>query len=86
MLSPADRIRKRLFDIGLSVLGICLTWWLMLLAWIVASLETRSNGLFLQERIGKDGKPFLVFKIKTMKPISGVDTTVQSKVSKGCKV
>lgn len=76
MLSPADRIKKRLFDIGLSVLGISLTLWIMLLAWIVASLETRSNGLFMQERIGKEGKPFLVFKIKTMKPISGVDTTV----------
>jgi len=53
-----------------------MTWWLMLLAWVVASLETKSNGLFMQERIGKEGKPFLVFKIKTMKPVEGVDTTV----------
>ncbi len=76
MLSAADKFQKRLFDIVLSVVGICLTWWLMLLAWMIASVETKSNGLFMQERIGKEGKPFLVFKIKTMKPVEGVDTTV----------
>jgi len=76
MLSPAEKVQKRFFDIALSVLGIWLTWWLMLLAWIIASFETRSNGLFMQERIGKEGKPFLVFKIKTMKIINGIDTTV----------
>ena len=76
MLSFTDKFQKRLFDIILSVIGICLTWWLMLLAWIIASVETNSNGLFMQERIGKEGKPFLVFKIKTMKPVEGIDTTV----------
>jgi lipopolysaccharide/colanic/teichoic acid biosynthesis glycosyltransferase len=76
MLSTTDKIEKRLFDIILSVVGIGLTWWIMLLAWIVASIETKSNGLFMQKRIGKDAKPFMVYKIKTMKQISGVDTTV----------
>ncbi|HIP01914.1 MAG TPA: sugar transferase [Campylobacterales bacterium] len=76
MLSSTDKFQKRLFDIVLSVLGICMTWWLMLLAWVVASIETKSNGLFMQERIGKEGKPFLVFKIKTMKPMKGITTTV----------
>ena len=76
MLSSTDKFQKRLFDIVLSVLGICMTWWLMLLAWVAASIETKSNGLFMQERIGKEGKPFLVFKIKTMKPMKGITTTV----------
>ena len=76
MLSATDKIVKRLFDIVLSAVGISLTWWIMVLAWIVATFETKSNGLFLQERIGKDAKPFLVFKIKTMKSVKGVDTTV----------
>ncbi|SFV60847.1 FIG071646: Sugar transferase [hydrothermal vent metagenome] len=48
----------------------------MLLAWIVASAETKSNGLFMQTRIGKDGRRFNVFKIKTMKAVQGVQTTV----------
>ena len=71
-----DRIQKRVFDLLLSVIGITLTWWIMLLAWVVATIETRSNGLFMQERVGKKGKRFQVFKIKTMKSIPGVDTTV----------
>lgn len=76
MLSTTDKIKKRLFDVVLSVVGIGMTWWLMLLAWILASVETRSNGLFMQERIGKKAKLFWVYKIKTMKRVQGVDTTV----------
>jgi len=76
MLSIGNRAIKRIFDILFSSLGIMATWWLMLLAWIIATIETRSNGLFIQKRIGKEGKPFFVFKIKTMKSIQGIDTTV----------
>jgi len=76
MLSTADKIVKRLFDILLSVVGIGMTWWIMLLAWLVASFETKSNGLFMQGRIGKDARTFFVFKIKTMKSVKGIETTV----------
>lgn len=76
MLSTTDKRQKRLFDIVFSAGGICLTWWLMLLAWVVASLETKSNGLFIQERIGLGGNPFLVFKIKTMKKVQGIHSSV----------
>ncbi len=76
MLSHTQIVQKRIFDILLSLMGLLLTWWLMALAWIVASVETRSNGLFTQERIGQNAKPFKLFKIKTMKSIAGLDTTV----------
>ncbi len=76
MLSSTERIKKRSFDIILSLVGIGLLWWLIILAWIIASIETKSNGLFMQKRIGREGKPFDVLKIKSMKPIVGVDTTV----------
>ena len=76
MLSPVDKVKKRVFDIVLSVVAISLTWWIMFIAWIIASLETKSNGLFLQKRIGERGKPFFVFKIKTMKDTEGMGTTV----------
>ncbi len=75
-MNSTDRQIKRLFDIGLSVVGIGLTWWLMLFAWFIASVETKSNGLFIQTRIGRRGKPFSVYKLKTMKPISGMESTV----------
>jgi len=76
MLHPAARIQKRLFDIVLSVIGLVLSSWVILLAWLIASWETKSNGLFMQKRIGRDGKPFTLFKIKSMRPVDGVDTTV----------
>ena len=76
MLTPTDKIKKRVFDVILSIVGICMTWWLILLAWIVASLETKSNGLFIQERVGREGKLFKVFKIKTMKQVHGITTSV----------
>jgi lipopolysaccharide/colanic/teichoic acid biosynthesis glycosyltransferase len=76
MLSHTQLLQKRVFDILFSLVGIGLTWWIMLLAWIVASLETKSNGLFVQERVGKTGRKFLLFKIKTMKKVEGVHTTV----------
>ena len=75
-MSKLEKIQKRVFDIVLSLIGITFTWWIVFFAWVVASIETKSNGLFMQKRVGKDGELFLVFKIKTMKSIAGVDTTV----------
>jgi len=76
MLSPTNQFIKRVFDLILSLFGIVLTWWIMLIAWILASLDTKSNGLFMQNRIGKDAKPFDIFKIKTMRSIEGEKSTV----------
>ena len=76
MLSREARVIKRLFDIVGAVVVISLTWWVMLIAWLIASVETRSNGLFIQKRIGKDAKPFSLFKIKTMKKVEGLETSV----------
>jgi len=69
---------KRIFDITLSVIGLVLTWWIILIAWIVSSLETKSNGFFVQRRVGRDAEIFNVFKIKTMKKVDGLDTTITS--------
>jgi len=69
---------KRFFDLILSAVGLVLTFWLVLIAWIIASIETKSNGMFIQKRVGKDGKLFNVFKIKTMKQIAGIDSTITS--------
>ena len=76
MLSKKDKIVKRVFDLIVSFLGLLCLGWLIFIAWIIASLETKSNGLFIQKRIGEGGKPFNVYKIKTMKFIDGIDTTI----------
>ena len=70
------RFLKRAFDIVLALLGIFLTWWIILMSIIISSIETKSFGLFMQNRVGRNGKIFSVFKIKTMKKLVGVNTTI----------
>jgi len=79
MLTHFSKTIKRTFDLVGATLGILLTGWLIVLAWLIASIETKSNGLFIQKRIGKEGKPFFVYKIKTMKQIEGMQSTVTTK-------
>ena len=73
-----NNILKRLFDFIVSLFGLIFSGWLILIARIVASVETESNGFFIQKRVGKDGKLFNVIKIKTMKKVDGVNTTITS--------
>lgn len=75
-LTSTQAFLKRTFDIVLAAAGLMLSWWLILLAWLAASIDTRSNGFFAQKRVGKDGKTFTLVKIKTMRPCDEVVTTV----------
>lgn len=75
-LSAKQKTTKRHFDFFLALFGLSVTWWLILLAWLAASIDTRSNGFFVQKRVGQGGKLFNVIKIKTMQPITNMDTTV----------
>jgi lipopolysaccharide/colanic/teichoic acid biosynthesis glycosyltransferase len=72
-------IIKGLFDFSLALVGLVLVAPIIILAWVVASIETKSNGFFLQKRIGRNGKLFVLIKIKTMKPVLGVNTNVTQK-------
>ena len=69
---------KRGFDIIVSFLGLTFSWWVIFIAWVIATFETKSNGFFIQKRVGRNGKIFNVIKIKTMKKVEGVDTTITS--------
>lgn len=77
-MTRRQRFVKRSFDVVFSFLGLILFGWLIVLAWMFASLDTRSNGFFMQNRVGMYGEKFRVIKIKTMRPIIGFDTTVTS--------
>ena len=67
---------KRTFDIFLAMLCIILAGWIILLAWIVASIDTRQNGFFTQIRVGMKGKLFKIIKIQTMKNAPNIKTSV----------
>jgi len=71
-----NKIIKAVFDFSLAFLGLIFSLPIIFLAWIVASIETRSNGFFLQKRVGKKGRLFTLLKIKTMKPVPGIHTHV----------
>lgn len=75
-LSAVQAMQKRTFDFVLAAIGLLLSWWLILIAWLAASVDTRGNGFFTQPRVGKDGKVFTVVKIKTMRPSRELTTTV----------
>ena len=59
---------KRIFDLFFSFVGLLLSGWLLVFFWIIASLDTNSNGLFVQERIGQWGRIFKIYKLKTICP------------------
>ncbi len=58
---------KRVFDTAFSVFLLVLLCIPILMGWMLASYDTRSNGFFLQKRIGKYGVPFTIFKLKTIR-------------------
>lgn len=76
MLTTPQQLAKRSFDLIVSMVFLVLTSWIILLAFIIASFETRSNGFYLQKRVGRNGKLFTLIKIKTMIPINGFTTTI----------
>lgn len=65
---------KRIFDVVLAVIGLLSTFWIIAIAWLMATCETRANGFFKQTRVGKDGKLFKVIKIRTMKTPASFDS------------
>lgn len=59
---------KRLFDLSLSCMVIvCLLSWLMPLLSVFIILDLKSFPIFVQKRVGKNGKVFHCFKLRTMK-------------------
>lgn len=75
-LTKKSLLMKRTFDIVVSFIGLLFTWWLIFLAALFASIDTRSNGFFMQRRVGRHGKLFTVYKIKTMRSSLNIVTTV----------
>ena len=75
-LTAAQRFAKRAFDLLLAVFGLALTFWIILIVWLLASLETYKNGFFCQARVGRNGRIFKVIKIRTMGDVQGINSPV----------
>lgn len=59
---------KRTFDILFSLIFLIAFSWLILICLLIKFLEDFHNPIYVSERIGKDGKPFKFFKIRSMRP------------------
>jgi exopolysaccharide biosynthesis polyprenyl glycosylphosphotransferase len=66
-LSGGARMVKRSFDLFLSALAIALFFPLWLLIALLIKLDSKGPVFYTQERVGMDGRLFLVFKFRTMK-------------------
>ena len=56
----------RLFDVFFSGIGLILLFPLLLILYIIIRCESKGDGFYVQERIGKDGKPFMMYKFRSM--------------------
>lgn len=61
-----NRIQKRLFDFSVSALLLVLTGPLWLMAAFAIKMTDGGNVFYKQERIGQDGKGFILYKFRTM--------------------
>ena len=59
-------ILKRLLDFTVSLAGLICLLPLFILVAVVIKLDDRGPVFFRQERVGLEGRPFLIFKFRTM--------------------
>ncbi len=71
-LSNGARILKRTFDLISSALAITLLFPLWLLIAVLIKLDSKGAVFYTQERVGMDGRLFLLYKFRTMK--AGADS------------
>lgn len=58
---------KRLFDIFFSAMGLLTLFPFFLLIALLIKIDSRGSVFYKQERIGRNGKPFMMIKFRTMK-------------------
>jgi len=67
MLSIKQQILKRTFDVIASFLLLIILLIPLILLLFISRINLGLPGLFIQKRIGKAGKPFKMYKIRTLK-------------------
>lgn len=58
---------KRMFDFVAAACGLLLLWPVVLLLIVLVRLETPGPGLFRQIRVGRNERPFICYKVRTMR-------------------
>lgn len=63
---PYEAFFKRLFDIVISILFLLLFCWLYLILAVIVRIQLGSPVLFTQDRPGRNGKVFKLYKFRSM--------------------
>ena len=79
-LSSGARILKRTFDLVVATLAIVLLLPLWLLIALLIKLDSKGPVFYTQERVGMDGRLFLLYKFRTMK--AGADPELHREYQK----
>ncbi|HEU4835555.1 MAG TPA: sugar transferase [Pyrinomonadaceae bacterium] len=79
-LSSGARILKRTFDLLFAALAIVLLFPIWLLLALLIKLDSRGPVFYTQERVGMDGRLFLLYKFRTMK--AGADPELHREYQK----
>jgi len=79
-LSSGARILKRTFDLIVAALTIVLLFPLWLLIALIIKLASKGPVFYTQERVGMDGRLFLLYKFRTMK--AGADPELHREYQK----
>ena len=66
-MSPLARCIKRLIDIIASFFGMVILSPFYLAIWLAIKIEDGGKPIFSQERIGRNGTPFQIYKFRTMR-------------------
>ena len=72
-LSPKEEHFKRLLDILFSIIGLIFLTPLLLFVYIKTLLSSKGDAIYSQERIGYKGKPFTIYKFRSMYENAEID-------------
>ena len=60
-------IMIRFFDLIISIMGLVILSPLFIVLYLLIRIESKGGGFYSQERIGKNGKPFKLYKFRSMR-------------------
>lgn len=84
-LNEANRglyvLAKRMLDVGISLAGLLATGVLLPFLAILIKLDSPGPIFYSQERVGKQGKPFRIYKFRTMRTDAEANGAVWARVN-----
>jgi lipopolysaccharide/colanic/teichoic acid biosynthesis glycosyltransferase len=67
LISKEQLFVKRIFDVVLAIAVLPIVLVPMFIFILLASIDTKTFGVFQQERIGQYGKTFMMYKVRTLR-------------------